>query len=99
MSKSDSVFVAVSGYYQSVDGAFTSLEDAKDFILSEVLCDVLEGDKYLSTLFDTRINEMVGGDIVNRFEVSAKGIDMFTGKVTNANQIIESLDIRCVTYL
>lgn len=97
MAKTSSVFVVTSGYYQQVDGAFTSLDAAKDFVLSSVLLDVLDGEHYLDGAEDVRINEMVGADIVNGFQFSSEGIDFSTSKVLDADKIIETLDIVCVT--
>jgi hypothetical protein len=99
MSKSSSVFVVDGGdYYQEVRGAFTSLDAAKDYVLSEVLLDVLDGDEYTNSL-TMIVNEYVGADIVNTFEVSCDGFDRSISKVKNRNKVLETLDLRCVTHL
>lgn len=99
MSKTSSVFVVDDGdYYESVRGAFASLDSAKDYVLSEVLLDVLDGDDYASTLTLT-VYEYQGEDCVNTFEVSCDGFDRSIGKVTNRNKLLETLDLRCVTHL
>jgi hypothetical protein len=97
MAKTSSVFVVDSGdFYESVRGAFTSLDAAKDYVLSEVLLDLLDGDEYTSTLHAV-VNEYQGVDIVNTFEISCKGFDSSISKVTNRNKVLETLDLQCVT--
>jgi len=97
MSKSSSVFVVDFGdYYQEVRGAFTSLDAAKDFVLSDILLDVLDGDEYVDTMKSV-VLEYQGGDLVNRFEVSCQGFDFDVCKVTNKNKVLESLDLKCET--
>lgn len=99
MSKSSSVFVVDFGdYYQEVRGAFTSLDAAKDYVLSEVLLDVLDGEEYLDGM-KSIVLEYQGADLVNQFEVSCEGFDRSIGKVTNRNKLLETLDLRCVTHL
>jgi hypothetical protein len=99
MSKSSSVFVVDFGdYYQEVRGAFTSLDAAKDYVLSEVLLDVLDGDEYVDGM-KTVVLEYQGVDLVNQFEVSCEGFDRSIGKVKNRNKVLETLDLRCVTHL
>jgi hypothetical protein len=93
MSKSSSVFVVTSGYYGQVEGAYSSFEATKDAVLSDILLDVLDGDKYISRLDDLQIDEWVDGEVVNAFEVSCEGIDFGTYKVTNTNKVLQTLDI------
>ena len=86
MAKTSSVFVVDFGdYYQEVRGAFTSLDAAKDFVLSDVLLDVLSGEEYLDSLTAV-INEYRGDKLINTFNVSCQGFDFSIGKVTNRNK-------------
>jgi hypothetical protein len=97
MSKSDSVFVVDGGdYYEGVCGAFTTLDSAKDYVLSEVLLEVLDGDEYLESV-KAIVNEYQGTDLVNTFNVSCEGFDFSIGKVTNRNKLLETLDLVCET--
>jgi hypothetical protein len=98
MSKSDSVFVVDGGdeYYEGVRGAFSTLDSAKDYVLSEVLLEVLDGDEYLDSV-KAYVNEYQGTEIVNTFNVSCEGFDFSIGKVTNRNKMLESLDLKCET--
>lgn len=97
MSKSSSVFVVTSGFYQSVDGAYSSLDAVKDAVLSDILLDVMDGDKYLSRLDDLRITEWIDGETVNDFQVSCLGVDFGTYKLTNKSKFLDTLDLVCVT--
>ncbi len=97
MSKTSSVFVVDAGdYYQDVRGAFISLDAAKDYVLSEVLLDVLDGDKYIDTV-NFNVNEYQGTEIVNTFEVSCQGFDFSVNMVKNRSKVLETLDLACVT--
>lgn len=93
MAKTSSVFVVVSGDYdRSVEAAFTSLDAAKDFLLSNILLDVLDGDEYLR-VSDFAIDEFQGDDCVNTFSVTCQGFDFSLDKVTNRNKMLETLDL------
>jgi hypothetical protein len=97
MSKTSSVFVVDFGdYYQEVRGAFTSLDAAKDYVLSEILIDVLNGDNYLHNMKST-VLEYQGDACVNTFNVSCQGFDFGVDKVTNRNKMLETLDLKCET--
>jgi hypothetical protein len=93
-----SVFVVDAGdeFYERLRGAFTSLDAAKDFVLSDVLLDVLSGEEYLDSLTAV-INEYRGDKLINTFNVSCQGFDFSIGKVTNRNKVLETLDLQCVT--
>lgn len=98
MAKTSSVFVVTEGYYQNVKGAYSSLDMAKDAVLSDLLLDVLDyNESYLCELSDLVINEWTDGEIVNSYEVSCQGVDFSTGELTNKNKFIDTLDIVCVT--
>jgi hypothetical protein len=97
MSKTSSVFVVDGGdFYESLRGAFSTLDSAKDYVLSEVLLDVLDGDKYTSAV-QMEVHEYVGEDCIRSFEVSCQGFDYSVGKVLNVNKMLETLDLQCVT--
>lgn len=96
MSKSDSVFTVASGYYHTIEGAYSSLDAVKNAVLSDMLIDALEGDKYLCN-DDVVVTEWVDGEAVNHFEISCEGVDWGVSKVTNINKFIETLDLACVT--
>ena len=97
MSKSSSVFVVTSGYYPSFQAAFQTLDEAKDYVLSNILLEVLNDyDPYVYEL-QLQIVEMVGDEQVNTFEPSCEGYDFGVGKVTNVNKLLQTLDLRCVT--
>lgn len=99
MSKSSSVFVVTSGYYQSVNGAYSSLDAVKDAVLSDLLIEALDyypRDPYL-TMDELTVSEWVDGEVVNRFEVSCQGVDFGCGKLNNLRAFIETLDLVCVT--
>lgn len=96
MSKSSSVFTVASGYYRTIDGAYSSLDAVKNALLSDMLIDVLEGDRYIYN-DEIVITEWVDGEEVNAFEISCQGFDHGVSKVTNVNKFIETLDLACVT--
>lgn len=96
MAKTSSVFTVASGYYNTLDGAYSSLDAVKNALLSDLLIDVLEGDKYLM-VDDVRITEWIDGEAINVFELSYSGVDLGVQKVTNVNKFLETLDVVCVT--
>ncbi len=98
MSKTSSVFVVDNGgpYYENLCGAFTSFDAAKDYVLSEVLLDVLDGDEYINSV-NFKVNEYQGTEIVNTFEVSCQGFDFSLNVVKNRNKMLETLDLKCET--
>ena len=99
MSKSDSVFVVMSSdqYDPSFQAAFRTLDAAKDYVLSNVLLEVLNDyDPYVYEM-QRQIVEMVGDEQVNTFEPSCEGYDFRVSKVTNVNKVLQTLDLRCVT--
>lgn len=96
MSKSSSVFTVASGYYHTIEGAYSSLDAVKNAVLSDMLIDVLDGDTYLYN-DDIVVTEWVDGEAVNHFEVSCQGFDHGVSKVTDVNKFIETLDLACVT--
>lgn len=98
MSKSDSVFVVTSGFYQQVEGAYRSLDAAKDAVLSDLLIEALDyypRDPFL-TMDELTVSEWVDGEVVNTFEVSCQGVDFGCGKLMNLRSFLETLDIVCV---
>ena len=92
-----SVFVVTEGDYDMrVVGAFTSLDAAKDYVLSGILVEALEDyDPYV--FLNLEISEMVGDEMLERFQPSCQGYDFGVGKITNKRKFLESLDIQCVT--
>jgi hypothetical protein len=100
MSKSDSVFVVMSSdkYDPPLRAAFHTLDEAKDYVLSNILLEVLNDfDPYVDEV-QQQIVEMAGDEQVNTFEPSCEGYDYGVGKVTNVNKLLGTLDLRCVTF-
>ena len=96
MSKSSSVFTVASGYYHTIEGAYSSLDAVKNAILSDMLIDVLEGDRYICN-DDVVVTEWIDGEAINHFEISCQGFDHGVSKVTNVDKFIETLDLACIT--
>ena len=97
MSKSVFVVMTSDKYDPSFQAAFPTLDAAKDYVLSNILLEVLEDyDPYVDNV-QQQILEMDGEEQVNIFEPSCEGYDFGVGKVTNANKLLQTLDLVCVT--
>jgi len=95
------VFRSESDWDRDVLAVFSNLDAAKDYLMSDILCEVLDGASYdapySTCIRDLVITEYVGEEIVNHFAPQCEGYDYSIDKVTSFDKLLATLDIACVT--